>query len=349
MEPSHEEDPQGESVRDQAQARVVGEPSRVDVSHQVIFEDGDAVVDVGTGFAVRESIEEPSEPYPFGFFVSFPVFVLEVPEVLFPQLHFFLRSTHHTFRQHASYAVDGLSRPAIRRVVEEQPGSDRHDLCDVPACFPRLCSSTQGERHAVIRHFGIGAVVDVALGFRVSQQDNPGREHLGIARHGRRRGGMVPGVVQAASTSIERRATSRDLLRMRRHAHVPHWRTRATPFHRPRTTPVSLSPNPNRKGKKNGEEKGDPQPQSKGKKNGEEKGDPQPQSKGKEKNGEEMGDPQPQSKGKKERGGNGRSPTYRKGKEGKGRFRRLRGKGRRINGGGMATTSLHAKAGKRFA
>mmetsp|Transcript_6309 Transcript_6309/g.39307 ORF Transcript_6309/g.39307 Transcript_6309/m.39307 type:complete len:320 (+) Transcript_6309:2074-3033(+) len=202
MEPTHEEDPQRESMGDQAQAGVSREPSCIDVSHQVIFKDGDAIVHVCTRLSVGKAIEEPSESYTFGFFVSFALFVLEVSKVLFSQLHFFLCATHHAFRQHATYALHGLFRPAIRRVVEEQLAATRHGLCNASSCFSRLCSTTQRQRHTMIRHFGVRAMVHVALRFGVSQQHDARWQHRHVSRHSCRRGGMVPRIVLARAASI---------------------------------------------------------------------------------------------------------------------------------------------------
>ena len=64
VEPSHEEQAKGESVRAQDHVGVRVEPPGVDVPHHVVLEDGHAVKDVGAGFPVWEPVKKPAKVPP---------------------------------------------------------------------------------------------------------------------------------------------------------------------------------------------------------------------------------------------------------------------------------------------
>lgn len=61
---------------------VLGEPSGIDVTDEVVLEDCDAVVKVGSGLAVLETVEEPPKPLALVELLRLHPLVLEVSKVL---------------------------------------------------------------------------------------------------------------------------------------------------------------------------------------------------------------------------------------------------------------------------
>ena len=86
MEPAHEEDAQRKAVRDDDDVSVAREAPRVDVPHEVVFEESHPVVNIRSRFAVGEAVPEAAEAEALGLLPAFPLEFLKIPEILLAQL-----------------------------------------------------------------------------------------------------------------------------------------------------------------------------------------------------------------------------------------------------------------------
>mmetsp|Transcript_23754 Transcript_23754/g.65916 ORF Transcript_23754/g.65916 Transcript_23754/m.65916 type:complete len:301 (+) Transcript_23754:1-903(+) len=117
FKPIHEEDPQGEPVADDDNARVAVVPAGRQVAHQLVLKHLQPLAHVGARLPVGEAVEEAAVAEPLGLVLPQLLVVLEVPKVLLAELHLLPDRYYLSGWECLEDAFHGLNTSPVRRAV----------------------------------------------------------------------------------------------------------------------------------------------------------------------------------------------------------------------------------------
>lgn len=147
-----------------------------------------AIENVGSGFALGETVEETAEPLPVLLDDLHPLLNLEVPKVLLPNPTLLAHADHAPLREGPPDLPEGGARALVRRHVEvDAPrvgataaggggGGVGDDVAEAGASETRLGEAVVGQGDPVVGGGGVGGAVEVALTLAVAHQDYPLRK-----------------------------------------------------------------------------------------------------------------------------------------------------------------------------